>query len=86
MAFDLEMIKKLYAELPNKIAAARKVVGRPMTLTEKILYAHLAEALPEKQHERGKSYVDFAPDRVAMQGEHATWYSYQRYHHAEHEA
>lgn len=67
MAFDLEMIKKVYAGLPAKVAAARKLVGKPLTLTEKILYAHLAEALPAKPYERGKSYVDFNPDRVAMQ-------------------
>ncbi len=67
MAFDIEMIKKVYAALPDKIAAARKLVGKPLTLTEKILYAHLSEALPVKPYERGKSYVDFNPDRVAMQ-------------------
>jgi len=67
MAFDIEIIKKIYAEFPGKIAAARKLVGRPLTLTEKILYAHLTDALPSKAYERGKSYVDFNPDRVAMQ-------------------
>ena len=67
MAYDLEMIKKVYGALASKINAARKVVGRPMTLTEKILYAHLAEAVPAKPYERGNSYVDFNPDRVAMQ-------------------
>ncbi|MBK5285278.1 MAG: aconitate hydratase [Bacteroidia bacterium] len=67
MAFDIGMIKKVYAELPNKISAARKLIGRPLTLTEKILYAHLTESLPEKPYERGTSYVDFNPDRVAMQ-------------------
>ena len=67
MAFDLDMIKKVYEELPGKVAAARKLTGKPLTLTEKILYAHLAEALPVKSFERGKSYVDFKPDRVAMQ-------------------
>jgi len=67
MAFDIEMIRKVYAELPDKIAAARKIAGRPMTLTEKILYTHLSDALPAKPYDRGKSYVDFNPDRVAMQ-------------------
>ena len=67
MAFDIEMIKKVYAEFPTKVAAARKLLGRPLTLAEKILYAHLAETLPAKPFERGKSYVDFNPDRVAMQ-------------------
>ena len=67
MAFDIEMIKKAYAELPAKVEAARKVVGRPLTLSEKILYAHLTEGVATKAYERGNSYVDFNPDRVAMQ-------------------
>ena len=67
MAYDIEMVRKLYAELPAKVAAARTLLGRPLTLTEKILYAHLFEKLPAKPFERGGAYVDFAPDRVAMQ-------------------
>jgi aconitate hydratase len=67
MAFDLDMIKKVYAQYPAKIAAARKAVGRPLTLSEKILYAHLWEGEATQAFGRGKSYVDFAPDRVAMQ-------------------
>jgi aconitate hydratase len=67
MAFDLEMIKRVYSELPARVEAARKLVGRPLTLTEKILYSHLTEGLPSKPFERGKNYVDFNPDRVAMQ-------------------
>ncbi|MCH8205346.1 MAG: aconitate hydratase, partial [Candidatus Hydrogenedentes bacterium] len=67
MAFDIEMIKQVYAELPDKIAKARALLGRPMTYTEKVLYAHLAEALPEEAFERGGAYVDFSPDRVTMQ-------------------
>lgn len=67
MAFDIEMIKKVYAELPQKIEAIRKRKHHPITLTEKILYAHLADAFPEQDFTRGKSYVDFNPDRVAMQ-------------------
>ncbi len=65
--FDLDMIKAVYAGLPAKVDAARKMLGRPMTLAEKILYAHLSEQLPAKPYERSKSYVDFNPDRVAMQ-------------------
>src|SRR5688500_5598170 len=67
MAFDIEMIKEVYAKYPERIAAARKVVGKPLTLSEKILYAHLWENPNTTAFERGRSYVDFAPDRVAMQ-------------------
>ena len=67
MAFDIEMIKAVYSNMGNRIAAARKMAGRPLTMTEKILYSHLTEALPNKAFERGNSYVDFNPDRVAMQ-------------------
>jgi aconitate hydratase len=67
MAFDIEMIEAMYAGLPAKVEAARKAVGRPLTLSEKILYAHLTEGMATKAYERGKSYVDFNPDRVAMQ-------------------
>ena len=67
MVFDLDLIKKVYAEMPGKVAAARKLVGKPLTMTEKILYSHLYGVLPAAPHTRGKDYVDFAPDRVAMQ-------------------
>ncbi|MCU4165672.1 aconitate hydratase [Carboxylicivirga caseinilyticus] len=67
MAFDIEMIKKVYAELPDKVEKTRQLLGRPLTLTEKILYAHLADNLPASAYERGSSYVNFNPDRVAMQ-------------------
>ncbi|HLG41341.1 MAG TPA: aconitase family protein, partial [Chitinophagaceae bacterium] len=67
MAFDLDLIKKIYKEMPGKIDAARKLVGRPLTFSEKILYSHLSGRLPSKPYSRGKDYVDFAPDRVAMQ-------------------
>jgi aconitate hydratase len=67
MVFDLEMIKGFYASLPAKVEAARALVGRPLTLTEKILYAHLSGENPGTPYERGNSYVDFNPDRVAMQ-------------------
>ncbi|MCB9360642.1 MAG: aconitate hydratase [Flavobacteriales bacterium] len=67
MAFDIEMIKAVYARYPERVAAARRVVGKPLTLAEKILYTHLWEGEATTAHERGNSYVDFAPDRVAMQ-------------------
>jgi aconitate hydratase len=65
--FDLQMIKAVYERFPGRVEAARKTVGRPLTLTEKILYSHLTEGSATKPYGRGKSYVDFAPDRVAMQ-------------------
>ncbi|MFN8293363.1 MAG: aconitate hydratase [Chitinophagales bacterium] len=67
MAFDIEMIKKVYANFPSRVEAARKLLNRPLTLTEKILYAHLHQSQGLEEFQRGKSYVDFAPDRVAMQ-------------------
>jgi aconitate hydratase len=66
MIFDLDLIKNVYAGLPAKVGHAKKIAGRPLTLTEKILYAHNFQTL-SKPAERSKSYVDFAPDRVAMQ-------------------
>jgi aconitate hydratase len=65
--FDLDMIKAVYKNMPERINAARTLLGRPLTLTEKILYSHLSDNLPEKPFERAKAYVDFNPDRVAMQ-------------------
>jgi len=65
--FDIDMIRKVYAAFPERIAAAREIVGRPLTLSEKILYAHLWEGNASQAYERGNSYVDFAPDRVTMQ-------------------
>ncbi len=67
MAFDIEMIKKAYATMAERVDKARELVGRPLTLSEKILYSHLWEGTPSKAFERGKDYVDFAPDRVACQ-------------------
>lgn len=67
MAFDIEMIKQVYANFATRIEAARKATGKPLTLTEKILYAHLTEGNASRAYERGAAYVDFAPDRVAMQ-------------------
>lgn len=66
MVFDLELIKKVYANMPGKIAAARELTGKPLTLAEKILYSHLYSPA-EKAYQRAKDYVEFAPDRVAMQ-------------------
>ncbi len=65
--FDLDMIKAVYSRFPSRVAAARKAVGKPLTLTEKILYAHLWDGDARQPFGRGKDYVDFAPDRVAMQ-------------------
>ena len=67
MAFDIDMIKKVYEAMPSKIEAARKMLGRPLTLAEKILYSHLDADMEKKDYPRGSSYVDFNPDRVAMQ-------------------
>ncbi len=65
--FDLNMIKAVYNRLPGRIATAQKIVGRPLTLAEKVLYSHLSEGDASQAHVRGASYVDFDPDRVAMQ-------------------
>lgn len=67
MAFDIDMIKAVYKRFPKRIEAARKAVNKPLTLTEKILYAHLWDGDATQEFERGGSYVNFAPDRVAMQ-------------------
>ncbi len=67
MTFDIDMIRKVYERYPERIAAAREAVGKPLTLSEKILYAHLWDGAAKEAHQRGASYVDFAPDRVAMQ-------------------
>ena len=67
MAFDIEMIKAVYDRMAERIDAARAVVKKPLTLTEKILYSHLYQGVASETYVRGQSYVDFAPDRVAMQ-------------------
>ncbi len=67
MLFDLDLIAKVYERMPARVNAARKMLGKPLTLTEKILYSHLWSGDVNETFERGKSYVDFAPDRVAMQ-------------------
>ncbi len=67
MAFDIDMIKAVYDRYPERIAAVRKAVDKPLTLSEKILYTHLWDGAADEEYIRGKSYVNFAPDRVAMQ-------------------
>lgn len=67
MMFDLDMISAFYKRLPATLAKARKVLNKPLTLSEKILYSHLHQDQKFEAFTRGKSYVDFAPDRVAMQ-------------------
>jgi aconitate hydratase len=67
MAFDIDMIRATYERFPSRIEAARKQLNRPLSLTEKILYSHLWEGETTAEYKRGKDYVDFAPDRVAMQ-------------------
>ncbi|WP_405398404.1 aconitate hydratase [Maribacter sp. Asnod2-G09] len=67
MAFDIDMIKKVYASMSERVDKAREIVGKPLTLSEKILYSHLWDGTPDKPFTRGKDYVDFAPDRIACQ-------------------
>ncbi len=67
MAFDIDMIKGYYESLGEKIQEIKGKLGRPLTLSEKILYSHLHEESPLQNYGRGKDYVMFAPDRVAMQ-------------------
>ncbi|WP_438988304.1 aconitate hydratase [Polaribacter sp.] len=67
MAFDINMIKKVYANVVERVDAAQKITGKPLTLAEKILYSHLWNGNPSKVFTRGKDYVDFAPDRIALQ-------------------
>ncbi|PIF00202.1 MAG: aconitate hydratase [Maribacter sp.] len=67
MAFDIEMIKSVYTNMAKRVDGAREVVGKPLTLSEKILYSHLWDGEPSKAFKRGKDYVDFAPDRIACQ-------------------
>jgi len=65
--FDSDLIQKVYFSFPDRVSKARKALNRPMSYAEKILYAHLYDPENIQPYERGKSYVDFAPDRVAMQ-------------------
>ena len=67
MAFDINMIKQVYSRLSERVAAARKLTGRPLTATEKNLYSHLWENSENSAFKRGVDYVDFAPDRIACQ-------------------
>jgi aconitate hydratase len=67
MAFDIEMIKEVYSKVVERVDAARNITGKPLTLAEKILYTHLWDGNPTKAFIRGKDYVDFAPDRIALQ-------------------
>ena len=67
MAFDIDMIKQVYASMAERVDAAREITGKPLTLSEKILYAHLWDGTLEKAFVRGKDYVNFAPDRIALQ-------------------
>ena len=67
MPFDIQMIQNVYDQFADKVTEAKRVLGRPLTLAEKILYAHLHEDSPLQNYQRGKDYVFFAPDRVAMQ-------------------
>ena len=67
MAFDIELIRSVYSIIPERVEKARKVLGRPLTLSEKILYSHLWDGEASKDYVRGKDYVDFKVDRVAMQ-------------------
>jgi len=67
MAFDIDMIKGVYAKMAERVEKAREITGKPLTLSEKILYSHLWDGAPSKSFERGKDYVDFAPDRIACQ-------------------
>jgi len=67
MAFDIEMIKRVYSQMAERVDKAREIVGKPLTLSEKILYAHLWNGTITKAYTRGKDYVNFAPDRIACQ-------------------
>ena len=67
MAFDIEMIKAVYARLENRVTEARKLTGKPLTASEKILYSHLWDVTSDRPYTRGADYVDFAPDRIACQ-------------------
>ena len=67
MIFDMDLVQEVYRELPGKVAAARRLYNRPLTLAEKILAAHSWNPLPVSPYRRGEDYVEFGPDRVAMQ-------------------
>jgi aconitate hydratase len=67
MLFDFELIKSVYEKMPERVVKARKTLGKPLTLSEKILYSHLSVEEKGVKFRRGEDYVNFAPDRVAMQ-------------------
>ncbi|PJX23272.1 aconitate hydratase [Psychroflexus sp. S27] len=67
MAFDIDMIKQVYSQMAERVDLAREIVGRPLTLAEKILYTHLWDGKPSTKFTRGKDYVEFSPDRIACQ-------------------
>ena len=67
MAYDIDMIKKVYSQMAERVNTAREVVGKPLTLSEKILYSHLWDGAAKEAYQRGKDYVEFAPDRIACQ-------------------
>lgn len=67
MAFDIDMIKKVYAQMAERVEKARELKGTPLTLAEKILYSHLWDGTATQKYERGVDYVNFAPDRIALQ-------------------
>lgn len=73
MAFDLDMIKEVYAHIPERVAHARAITGRPLTLSEKILFSHLWEGNASKNYQRGQDYVDFAPDRILVKMRRLKW-------------
>ena len=66
MLFNLDMIKERYARIPERVEKARKLLGRPLTLAEKILYSHLIDGAENQVYKRGKSFAEFHPDRVAL--------------------
>ena len=65
--FNFDMIQNVYAKMPSRVEAARKQLGRPLTLAEKILYTHLIDGAENKKYARGTDFAEFNPDRVAMQ-------------------
>ena len=67
MLFNFDMIQGVYARIPARVEAARKQLGRPLTLAEKIIYSHLIDGAENRTYERGKDFAEFHPDRVAMQ-------------------
>jgi hypothetical protein len=73
MAFDIEMIKKVYENMTSRVDKAREIVGHPLTLTEKILYNHLWDGMPSKVFMRGTDYVDFSPDRLLVKMQLLKW-------------